>query len=595
MNRNNSEIEQLFIQVLISKVDPRADYLEIPDNNCFCLCLNEIIKNLLLNIDKVNNDYCNLLVENFYNFLIEDDILKELNPAIYGTLLVRLKDYMDSKKISKKELYGFLQDIRKRNALNYYFALYNKVELLLNQPNIVDIAYSVKIFKTYINEIIARGVDIRFLSNSIKEYNTNETFLSFIDFVKYIGSIKPFNCDVLDIYMPIKIGEEKNLFINICNKREQKYEIKDGVFYCKLYSRNTNDYFSLIKQQMVRISSIFDLIKLYTKDSPRFDEEYNILITSKTLQKDFSIKLSDINIYNGNKPYAKHLDNTIASLEKAKENDEFFYHKVLNTLSYAEKSINNIGNSAYVDTWIALETLCSIPETKSGYEAVQYYVPKMLLTKFIRQNLTYALINAYKNYHKDLRLENYLETILQDDYKEKMDKIPNIYYKFVLFYWAEILRNPKELYNYVCKLQSTLKVDILRIYILRNEYVHACNVNAFQTLEFYKLKSIFNNIIDEFFRGLTNRNDKSASRFGIGFDIFSQFQYKWEIMIQSLKLMFEPSTYSYKSDTVSIKSHSVNLKIDQNSMIGYNDYLLNLLKNNNSILKKYYTNYEENN
>lgn len=328
-------------------------------------------------------------------------------------------------------------------------------------------------------------------------------------------------------------------------------------------------------------------MKLYSNNIPDFDETKSIKIKSKTLGKEFEIPFHYISKYTGNKPYAKHLYNTISSLDTAKDNDVMFYHKVLNTLSYAEKDLNYKDSSSFVDTWIALETLCSISEIKSGYEAVQFYVPRIIVSKIIRQNITTTLRNSYKKYYKKMTLEEYLQKIMQDDYLEFLCKIPNAYNRYILTQWAEILKTPKKLFQFISKLQDRLYIDILRIYILRNEYVHSSNINAFQTLEFYKIKNLFNNVTDEFFRCLTNRKDKDESRFGIGFDIFSQFNYKWEIMQKSLRLMFEQDKYTYKSDTNKIISDNTNLQIGENEIIEYNDYLLNLLKNNNEILKKY--------
>ena len=588
MEKRYTDLQYLFKNILSTKVSFKANYLDLPSNNCFFLCISEIIKNLSLNFDKVNNDYSNHLIRNFYNFLISDTILQSNYPAVYGTLLSKLKDYLDTSKISKKELYGFLLDVRKRNAFKYYKVLYTEVLRIINENSLEDLDYKINIFNIYINEILARGIDIRFLNYSLRELDSNAVFEDFNNFIKYIGEIKPFKKDVLDILIPIQLGDEKDTFLEICTKRNQKYEIIDGEVYCKIYDCNTNDFFSLIDDQMLRISSIFDLIKLYSNNTPNFNENNHIKITSKTLNKEFEIPFYYINKYTGNKPYSKHLYNTINSLEVAKDNDSLFYHKVLNTLSYAEKDFNYKNSSAFVDTWIAIETLCSISEIKSGYEAVQFYLPKIVITTIIRQNITNMLIKAYKNYYKDITLEEFLDILVQDNYQEPLSKIPNVYNKHILTQWANILRDPKKLYQYISRLQDSLFVDILRIYTLRNEYVHACNINAFQTLEFYKLKNLFNIVIDEFFRCLTNRRDKSESRFGIGFDIFSQFSYKWEIMLKSLRLMFDEDKYNYKSDTTNIVSDNKRLKLQQtNGIITYSEYLLNLLKNNNEILKRY--------
>ena len=230
---------------------------------------------------------------------------------------------------------------------------------------------------------------------------------------------------------------------------------------------------------MVRISSIFDLIKLYTYHIPEFDSELPIKIKSKILNKEFEIPFNYIIRFTGNKPYSKHLYNTITSLDAAKETDIKFYHQVLNTLSYAEKDLSRKNSNAFVDNWIALETICSISEIKSGYEAVQFFVPKILITTIVRQNITSYLIKAYKNYFKDVKLEDFLKIITSENYEETLNKIPNTYNKYILLNWAKILNNPLNLYQYINRLQDKINIDILRIYILRNEYVHSCNLNAF--------------------------------------------------------------------------------------------------------------------
>lgn len=587
MDKRYTDSEYLFKNFLLSKLNLKATYLDIPDNNCFYLCISEIIKNLSLNIEKNINDYSNALIKNFYNCLIKDSLFREKQPAVYGALLSKLKDFLDSNKISKKELFGFLLDVRKRNSLSYFRMVFSEVESILSKETINNIDYSISIFNTFLNEIIARGTDIRFLNFSLSEMDTNPAFDKFINYVKYIAEVNPYNKDVLDILVPIKIDEEKDMFIEICDKRNQKYEIIDDTIYCKIYDRNTNDFFTLIEDQMVRISSIFDLIKLYTYHTPEFDSELPIKIKSKILNKEFEIPFNYIIRFTGNKPYSKHLYNTITSLDAAKETDIKFYHQVLNTLSYAEKDLSRKNSNAFVDNWIALETICSISEIKSGYEAVQFFVPKILITTIVRQNITSYLIKAYKNYFKDVKLEDFLKIITSENYEETLNKIPNTYNKYILLNWAKILNNPLNLYQYINRLQDKINIDILRIYILRNEYVHSCNLNAFQTLEFYKLKNIFNIVIDEFFRCLTNRKDKDESHEGIGFDIFNQFTYKWDIMLKSLNLMFKVEEHIYKSDTTKIVPDRTNMTIKLEGNLTYSDYLLNLLKNNNEILKKY--------
>ena len=52
MDKRYTDSEYLFKNFLLSKLNLKATYLDIPDNNCFYLCISEVIKNLSLNIEK---------------------------------------------------------------------------------------------------------------------------------------------------------------------------------------------------------------------------------------------------------------------------------------------------------------------------------------------------------------------------------------------------------------------------------------------------------------------------------------------------------------------------------------------------------------
>lgn len=598
MEKRFTDSEYLFKNVLVSKVNFYNSYLDIPDNNCFITCINETIKSLEESLDKNNSDYSLSLVKNFYNFLLKENILKNNYKSVYVTLISKLKEFMDGSKVSKTELYGFLYDIRRRNYSNYYKSLCDEVLKLINMESLKDVEYAIKTYEIFINEVIGVGRDIRFISLSLAELHVNEKFNNVSNFVKYIAQIKPLSQDVLDILIPINIGADDTEFLDLLDRRKQKYEIVGDVVYCKIYHCSTNDYVTLIEDQMVKIRSIFDLLKLYTKKQPDFRESEDIQIKSKILGKTFNLPFNKIRKFVGVNPYSKHLYNTIESLEKSKESDIIFYYKISNSLSYAERDMDYKNNNAYVDNWIALETLCSISNVKKGYDAIQHFLPKILITTLIRKHITQYLISAYKKYFKDIMLEDFLEEICKEDYLNFLNKIPNVYYRTVLIRFANILRNPKNLYEYIIKLEEKIHIDILRMYTLRNKYVHECNLNAAQTLEFYKLKYLYNVTIDEFFRALTNRRDKDESYLGIGFDIFNQFSYKWEIMVKTLKLLHTKETYQYKSDITKITTDSIDLNIVIDGEITYSDFLLNLLKNNNEILKKYlpseeYDSYDE--
>ena len=231
MEKRYTDLQYLFKNLLSSKVSFKANYLDLPSNNCFYLCITECIKSLALNMDKANSDYANQLIKNFYNFLINDSILETNYPAVYGTLLSKLKDFIETSKLSKKELYGFLLDTKKRNSLNYYKALYSEVIKIIDENTLDNLDYKINIFNVYLNEIVARGTDIRFLNYSIRELDCNPVFENFNDYIKYIGSFQPFNQDALDILLPVKLDNAKDNFIEICHKRKQQYVESSGGTY----------------------------------------------------------------------------------------------------------------------------------------------------------------------------------------------------------------------------------------------------------------------------------------------------------------------------------------------------------------------------
>ena len=46
MDKRYTDSEYLFKNFLLSKLNLKATYLDIPDNNCFYLCISEVIKNV---------------------------------------------------------------------------------------------------------------------------------------------------------------------------------------------------------------------------------------------------------------------------------------------------------------------------------------------------------------------------------------------------------------------------------------------------------------------------------------------------------------------------------------------------------------------
>ena len=59
--------------------------------------------------------------------------------------------------------------------------VFSEVEFILKKETVDNVEYSINVFNTLLNEVIARGTDIRFLNFSLSEIDTNPVFEEFIN------------------------------------------------------------------------------------------------------------------------------------------------------------------------------------------------------------------------------------------------------------------------------------------------------------------------------------------------------------------------------------------------------------------------------
>ena len=325
---------------------------------------------------------------------------------------------------------------------------------------------------------------------------------------------------------------------------------------------------------------MLNILRLYSKSNIDFDYENTIIVESKLFNQSDIIEFSEIMCYKGNSPYYKHLNTTLESLEKLKDIDKVLYHKVLNVISYAEKDKDVCNHSSYVDNWISLETLCSLSERKSGYEAVEYNLSKILAPKIITSYITDILKQAYGRY-TPIRLEDLIKQSIEDTVD--CTRVKNVYYKFVILKYSNILKNINKLKILFEEIENRINLDVLRIYMLRNEYVHESNIHAFNSMQQIKLKNLLTMALDEFFKTLNRRIGLEYCQLGLNYEIFTHMLNRYEARQTVFNVLTTKCKVGNNIDlTTSLSEENIEM----------HELILNLLKNNLNPFKKY-TSYQE--
>ena len=427
----------------------------------------------------------------------------------------------------------------------------------------------------FINELLAIGISYPFLWFIYNCYIDN-MFLNIRTLIDYLFFG---NEDTYDVFIPVDNFSEKDR--EIFEKKKQKIEIINEKYYCKVYANRTIDFHFLIKENIVRIESLFNILRFYQNSKINFSFSEPIIVQSKYLEKDFCIQMSDILCYRS-KSYGKnYLNGSIDALEALKETEKDTYHRLLNVISYAEKDQDLLNPSSYVDNWISLETLVSMAERGKGYDAVNNIIPKMICAKVILDDMYrkfYDIRIALKC--KRIYLEN-LEDFIRRAYEDCsfVECIEDPYIKITALILAKKLSKLNNFKKMFEETEKELSIDLLRIYILRNEYVHASNLQAFSSMQAYKLKHILSASIDEFFRMLSNRTTRDESDYGVVFDAFSEIFNKYDIRSAAFTALLENKKYLNSTITVHTDFETQNIE--------YEVFVYNVLKSNTSLFRKY--------
>ena len=572
-----NNFEHLFCCILKDRTSKQASYLSLPSSASFTGCIKEILYCLSKELKgEIKSDHSSILIANFYSWLGSDILIKEYDFLFYSQLLQTLKSYTEGQKFSKTEKYAFFEYINKSKEYKYRRKLYDKLIAFHNEGRCDEKAWTV--IDCFISELLALGVSYSFLRFIEECYSTGK-FESFINMTDYLFFG---NYDSFDIYIPIEgfeVAKDNELF----QIKKQKIEELNGRYYCKVYDNKTLDFHFIIKENIIRIDSLFNILRFYNDSKIYFARSAPIIVKSAFLKDTFQISFADVLSYRAKNYGKKYLKSSVEALEKIKGLDKESYHRILNVISYAEKDNDAINSSSYVDNWISLETLTSMSERKAGYESVNDLVPKMVGAKVFWDNLRcqYYLINNHlrKIGKAFANMEDFIKAVNQKS--PLFDTIEDAYLRLIVIKLQKMFSSVVTFKNKLESIENDLRIDLLRIYILRNEYVHTSNIQAFVSMQPYKLKHILFASIDEFFKILSNRVTKDASEYGVVFDVFSEINNKYDT---------RNAAFSSLLENKKLLNGNVSLGTTlEEQKISFETFVVNVLNCNTSLFRKYDT------
>ncbi|MCQ2976967.1 MAG: hypothetical protein MJ232_03025 [archaeon] len=567
--------EDFFFSKLMVQTDIVNCYFYMPSNACFTYFINEIalsIKNS--ENENIRKAYIIELCKNFYLFLDKDKVLKQIDSLQFVDLYLVIKSIAEGNcKYSNQIVIDKLFSLKRKFSDKCLCYVINEIKKY-STDNDFDEDYLSYLTDLFLNELLARGIDIRFIHNVAQWYIDKTHFKDFSSFLDFF-----FEENILtDIYLPIINYSDENIK-TIKNLKQDVIE-NENKYFLHVYQNDSNDYFSIIKLNMTRIQSMFNMLKFYTGSKIDFDLNGKILINVENknlLQGSISLEINfeDIIQYRGLAPSGKYFETTISNLDVISDYDTILYHKILNIIGYAEKDNDIINSSSYVDAWIALESLYSLPKTKSGFESVSSTLPQLISSKIIFQRLTFLLKNSFKK--NKLDIEYFIKKACNDE-KIKMT-CTNPFYCYELNKMYKCCSNISKLAEYYKKMENQLLLDLLRIYMLRNEYVHESKLSAFSSLHFYKLKNILTISIDLFF-SMINQKVRIIDKIDdLSFSVFSSLIKKNEDRELIFKIFNTNIKYNSNSERISI--------LELESKLNLSDLILNIILNNNKLTTKF--------
>lgn len=542
--------EQFFKDAIMNLTSMKNSFLQLPNMICFNFCLKEMLDLCSVNSETGNKKYFEL-AKDFFNFLKKDTILKEIDMGKYITLMKKLKEFIENRdKINVDELYNFFKHTKLIFGNKYLEKLKEKILDNLNCCN--DYKKFSILIETFINEMLSRGYTYKFLNEIMKEYcygnnnifNTPEDLINFLLYKK----------ESYDIYIPLKNFKERDYrFIkngfkvqDIQLGKEIKLEGKefiDDIYYCHIYFYS-NDYYKGINRQIKRLKSIFNFEKFYIGSYIDFDYTNKCIIKANKILKTEDKTLNSILYYAYYRGTYKIIDSSISTFKKltgyyeTEEKEESVIAKDLfNIIDYSEKEDNILSIEQFINKWIALETLYSKSSNKSGFDAVVTYAPKFLAIDYLRKKISIILKRTDIN-KKYKKIENFIHLCYSENADKEIEKVTSEYYKIILKEYKEIFINTTKLNREINIIAETIKMNIYRIYIFRNRYVHTGETKSYYDIPQYMLLQIMAASMDKFMRGINDLDIKDVNE--ITWDVvFTNITNKYTTIFDALKVLCE--------------------------------------------------------
>lgn len=599
---NKSYVEEFFISMMESKFCGNVSFLEMPTNNSFRYCLKEILYVLGKKNDEARiRDYTNQVYSNFYNYMLKDKILKNINDFEYRNLMLKLKNYSEGKNNeSTVQQKAYFERLLKKYSYSYKDKCYEMLLSLYSSNNKIDNEDLYNISLTFLNELLAYNINYRFIEFSLSMYKLKK-FDSFPSYIKYLHYN---NRDKMEIYIPIKnVSSRDEKFLN--NNSQETYKQENQV-YCKTYINKRIDFYSFIEKQIIRIESIFNTLRFYTTSQIDFDFDKIIEIHSTFFNEVIRLNFKEVISYSNKSLTIKNFDTLLETLDKLKGDDELediindgdiddksfkrfrkrnyedieqrknLYFKILNILSFTEKDKDLLNHNSFVDNWTALESLCGLQQIKSGYEAVKYVVPKVIVSKIILKDINDIFFKNESGKKISFKAKEFIDKVKND--KFDYNTIVNPYLNYRIKKYAKTLSSINSFKNNLYRVEKQIEYDLMRIYMIRNEYAHESNLNVFNSMQQFKLKTILPLVLDEFFRTLNNIIGHISSSEGIAFDVFNDLLLRYE-MRENLFMLMEKG--------LKINNGGIDLKIILDDYeLSESELIFNILKNNVDITKK---------
>lgn len=543
--------ETFILENALDLLSLRNTLLKTPDISCFTYCIKEIVSICEVSLETKNREYFKL-VDSFLSFMKTDIVFQNIDSMQYVNLLTNLTTISsDLSKVNVYETKSYFKRLLKVYRKQYLIELKNKIiSSIINSD--IEMKTLEKLTITTINELLSMGYTYKYLAETFKNYNFGNYENNVLEnFESLITFLFEFTSDNYDIYLPIKEANQRDVnFVRSTMYYEQKIELgkeikaenpqiknlNDETYYCHVYF-SYNDYYKGLEENIKRIRSIFNVLKFYTRSQIDFDMYGKTYIKSNKLNFINEKTITDIlqfSIFQGTEQTIDLIQDNFKTL---KENENIILEEIFNIMNYSQKDLDVFSVDQFVSKWISLETIAGKSETKKGFVAVLYYVPKFLTIAFFRQKLTTTLTKSY-GYKNGMNLEKFINMTISQSKEEILSKIKNKYHKYLISNYYDVLTNTNKLQKQILHDKSIIEFYLYRIYMLRNRYVHLGDTSIYNDMIRYSLNFIEPFFIDRVLKSINGLMSLKQNNLTWD-DAYTELDNKYDVLFSALKITID--------------------------------------------------------